>query len=322
MNSKFASYIISLLAAFNTLISFIRTITETIYALSNNQPLNIFEMCLSISSVVFSLLILIIFSYHNKWYEDAYKLMLILAKNNKLHPIRALIMILESRKKLGDYNFNISRATFCYQITPSHSTSRTHDVTYTLQLEIRLSWLEKHFLSYQISRNRLPSLKYYAICENSKPNLEYIKVENDILENTILVPAPLSGESGDTSEEFSGLYVFNNLQIPSNLLHRGQIKLEIKYTVPNQIISGAQQYTFVIIPINYGRKIHDLDISIMGNLPSKPKLQVYSPTVPTYDERHVPQFECPKSGHYHSYLNHPSNKSVYIAQIDLPTPEK
>lgn len=317
MNSRLASYVISLLSACNTLISFIKTTTETVFTLMNKQPFNMFEIALSILATIFSLSVFIIFSFHNKWYEDAYKLMLILSKNNKLHPIRELIMILEPRKWLENYKFNISRAAFSYQITPSQTTSGAYDVMYTLQLEIRLSSLERHFLSFQYHYNYLPSIACYAICENSKPRLDHVKVEDNILENIKFEPATLSGKSGDKSEEFAGLYVFNNLQIPFNVLHRSQLNLEIQYTVPSQIISGAKQYTFVIIPQNYGRKIHDLDISIIGEQSLNPKLQVYSPFSPTYDDRNIPQFTVTNCGHYHSYLNHPSNKCVYIAQIDL-----
>ena len=91
----------------------------------------------AIGSWIFGTFVLIRFLNYKKKYEDLYKLLCVLAENNKLHPLREAVMIFKRNMDAIDkqYLFNIAEATFQYRVKAPESQDKGYDVDYVLALQ-------------------------------------------------------------------------------------------------------------------------------------------------------------------------------------------
>ena len=265
------------------------------------------------------LVLLVFFVQFKKKYEKIYNLLLSLAKNNKLHPIREFIMILDKNRNLHSQNylFKIEKLIFTYKISSPSKDNGAHDVNYKIAFQIRVSLIDKIFLYMTyLKSHKSPQLCFYRICENNTPILKNVKIEQMEYKKAKFKQATLNGPSGDRSKEFGGLFECSNLEIPIDIIwEHKHLNVTIEYLVENQIIQQANQYTFVIISENYGKKVDEIQMKIEGNLKSKPILQCYSPSSPYYNET-IQQFEGLGNYKYQVTFK-PSKMCVYIAQINL-----
>ena len=309
MNAWIFKAMNEILSAIIVIISFIKLfITKSVQSF-------VLDLFIFVGSIV----ILVCFMCYKRKYDKIYKLLLILSKNNKLHPIREFIMIIDKHNSLKSnyYDFKIKKAIFEYQILNKNENG-LRNVVYNIEFHIDLSVIEKVrlLMRYFIKKIR-PTLSFYAICENGFPEMLSVELEHLPVNKVKFEHSTLSGQSGDKSKEFAGLYECSNIEIPISAIQiHNQITILVKYKVRDQIIDNAKQYTFVIIPQNYGRKIGDIEIWIRGNIKSKPKLQAFFSNSPYYDEDKMPEFiERDNQLYLVSFI--PSNGYVYIAQVEL-----
>ena len=164
-----------------------------------------------------------------------------------------------------------------------------------------------------------PNIWFYMICENNKPNLKYVKIMDQQIENIILEQVTLAGESGDRSEEFGGLYRCTSIDISRYIVAKNNfIELELEYIVPNQTKEQAKQYTFVIIPLNYGKSIKNIRAIVEG-VEECPKWQSFSADADMdYEEKDMNKLQTP-TGKQYSFHFAPKKENVYVIQIKLPS---
>lgn len=271
-----------------------------------------------IVAVIFSIFTIIFLVNYKRTANNTLKLLNVLSQNNKLHVLRELIMVASKRSKysLDDYKFSISKAKFSYEVLKVEK-SHTYTVKYKIELEVRVSWLEKLFLSIKcaIKRKGL-QIKFYAICEKANPENFVAKLLNTTKSTVKMELATLSGESNDRSGEFSGLYEISNFPIDIDMINKHKkIMATIAYTAFEQIVKGEEQYTFVIIPLNYGRNIDEIEIAITGEVKGEPALQKFSHTEPHFkDQEYI--FELQEDKEYCVSFC-PDKNCVYVAQIGL-----
>lgn len=268
-------------------------------------------------------LLLIFFIQYKRSYYNIFNLQLVLAKNNKLHPLRELVMIAAKNKKhdLINYRFKITQATFSYIIEPSHGEN-TYDVQYGVNICIYLLLIDKIWIGLKMLLSKhSPVVSLFTICENSIPTLGHVKIMNISQPDVLFHPSTMNGESNDKSEEFAGLYEIS-FPIPIDIiLNHSCFSVDIVYKVPNQIIQNATQYTFVIIPKNFGRKIHEITAQLSGNVRVKPQLHTYSPSKPYFKgnkENATISIQQDAQNNLYKYIFKPKMKNAYVIQVELP----
>lgn len=243
-----------------------------------------------------------------KRHTDLYDLQYTMAKNNKLHPLRALVVITNDCEKGRDNKLDIDQAILTYELQRNGSAFH---VKYGLDFQMYKHWNQK--VTDELRRFRL-----YAISEDNRELKGVSAAINGIDRHIPLVCSrTLMGYSGDKMQRFAGL---DKLQVvlPQHLNWRDSIKLKFEYLIEDQIGSEDAQYSFAIIPKNYGKSINKLTVELFTAGEKITNLHCYRidvngvlETVATFSE-----VDNTKEPYRVSFCPH--MRSVYFVQFDLP----
>lgn len=249
---------------FDKLIS-ILSVIGVIFSISNLLP---FESVIFIPqwvSFVFLLamsIIIAIYYKYKKKFLDLYDTLRILSENNKLHPIREMVVIVSNQLNNWSNRLKIACATFTYSFGECHS-GNIYDVTYNISLLLKpYRWLPTL---------RVRTINFYAICEEENKNyidrfLNSVHCRLNVGTTSIpivpsIFPATTSGESNDSIPRFAGLYKIS-IVIPPSISLRDHIRLDLSYLLYKNVHVEDQQYSFVILPCNYGKKVDAIEMIV------------------------------------------------------------
>lgn len=244
---------------------------------SHIDILNFFTfLCFLALSILF-----IYFLRKKKRFLDLYDTLYLMSINNKLHPIREMVMIASNRLHGVRNHVKVISAKFFYSIRPSQTstgsssqppktTLSSYDVDYKIQFLLKKPLFLPH-------RQKFRFFSFYAICEQEDLTVvdSFLRSINAIVKipdskKTSLVsfktvpavyPTTTSGSGQDRNPRFSGLYQIS-LVIPPSFSSEKELELEVSYTLRNNIHSNEHQYCFVILPSNYGTKIGKMEIIV------------------------------------------------------------
>lgn len=255
MNRKIEDGVIAIMSCVGTIWTIIEFIINPLESLIRPKEISEKEAVVRIILGVAFLVFAVVFVLRiRKEHTTLYDIQHTMAKNNKLHPLRALAMILYDYEERNHNRLHIKTATFSYKLQKNENPKDGYNVDYTLQFEVKKKW-------YQLSSNSHRIFKFYAISEYGS-DLENISL---LINGQEFFPVVSScttkGESGDLMGSFAGLFKIQTI-IPSSLSLKESIHVEIKYTVNYQIKETDQQYSFVIIPQNYSKKIERINIQL------------------------------------------------------------
>lgn len=236
-------------------------------------------LCFLALSILF-----IYFFRKKKRFLDLYDTLYLMSINNKLHPIREMVMITSNRLHGVRNHVKIISAKFFYSIRPSQTSKESssqppqttkeslpsYDVDYRIQFLLKKPLFLPH-------RQKFRFFSFYAICEQDDITVvnSFLDSINAIVkipdgEKTSLVsfqavpavyPTTTSGSGQDRNPRFSGLYQIS-LVIPPSFSSEKELELEISYTLCNNIHLNEHQYCFVILPSNYGTRIGKMEIIV------------------------------------------------------------
>lgn len=305
--------------------SYVKTIAIDMLVLPLNFVLNkIFNNFTNKTSIILlisiSFLLLVHFYYlKRQWGRE--HLLKIMVENNKLHPLRELIMIYSSKRE-NQFYYTIRDARFKYIIKKSRQEMAGWDVEYDIHLELKVSLVKKILIGILKNiKNIRDEISFYMICENGKPDDICLQINDQLIDNPIIESITTCGDSKDSSPEFAGLYICKGIHL-KNINLRKIIIIDLRYTVFSQIKESERQYTFIVVPQNYGKKIEKLNMEISSSYPVNPILQCFSGTSPYFIEDPEIQFKyekkkCNGSFPFSCSIWKPKMKSVYVAQISL-----
>lgn len=216
-------------------------------------------------SFVFLLAISIIIAMcykYKKEFLDLYDTLRILSENNKLHPIREMVVIVSNQLNNWSNRLKIACATFTYSFGECHS-GNIYDVTYNISLLLKpYRWLPTL---------RVRTINFYAICEEKNKNyidrfLNSVHCHLNVGTTSIpivpsIFPATTSGESNDRIPRFAGLYKIS-IVIPPSISLRDHIRLDLSYLLYKNVHVEDRQYSFVILPCNYGKKVDAIEMIV------------------------------------------------------------
>lgn len=260
MNRKIEDGVIAIMSCVGTIWTIIEFIINPLESLIRPKGISEKEAVVRIILGVAFLVFAVVFVLRiRKEHTTLYDIQHTMAKNNKLHPLRALAMILYDYEKRNYNRLRIKSARFSYKLRKNEGPPEGYNVDYMLQFEVKKKW-------YQSGSNLYRMFKFYAISEYGK-NLENLSLLINGQEYFPVVSScTTKGESGDAMGRFSGLFRIQTI-LPSSLNFKENIHVEIKYTVNNQIKDTDNQYSFVIIPQNYSRRIEKINIQLFSEAP-------------------------------------------------------
>lgn len=194
-----------------------------------------------------------------------------LSINNKLHPQREYVIIKYDDLFEKKVPFCVNRASFSYNLFDENTDKI--NVNYNLNIDLSISRIR--FLIYKFrarlqSRNTIPYF-FYIILDSLE--------EIDVISNKICVIInnkdefflPLSSvtiSSEDDMYDKEGLYKVS-MELPISffrLINNNRIiNLKMKYTIKNnfEITEKIDEYTFTVIPGNYGKKIKNINFEVI-----------------------------------------------------------
>ncbi len=201
--------------------------------------------------------------YEKKSFIDAFDMLNNLAKNNKLHPLREVVMVVNDQYKKRNSKYIIRNAAFHYTLL--EDTANTYDVIYEIILDF-----DKIFFSKESKM-----ISFYAILDTNLSveklpiNIAF-KAENETLNmhfNILPISATVLGI--DHIDQFAGLYEIC-FQIPKTIIdrfRRNQFHCVISYVIENNFSLkdkyANNNYNFFIYTNNYGKKIVNCDVDIL-----------------------------------------------------------
>lgn len=225
-------------------------------------------LCFLALSILF-----IYFFRKKKRFLDLYDTLYLMSINNKLHPIREMVMITSNRLHGVRNHVKIISAKFFYSIRPSQ-TSKESSAFYDVDYKIQFLLKKPLFLPH---RQKFRFFSFYAICEQEDLTVvdSFLGSINGIVKSPdskkislvsfkavpAVYPTTTSGSGQDKNPRFSGLYQIS-LVIPPSFSSEKELELEVSYTLRNNIHLNEHQYCFVILPSNYGTKIGEMEIFV------------------------------------------------------------
>lgn len=247
--------------------------------------------------------------FFRKRHTDLYDLQYTMAKNNKLHPLRALAVITNDYEK-GRYNkLRILRATITYEL--QHNVSNDFNVKYGLSFQL---FKRRN----QMVTDTLRRFRLYALSEDNKA-LKNVSITIDGHDHHIplICSGTLLGHGGDHINRFAGL---NKIQVvlPERLDWKNLIELKVEYLIENQISLFDGQYSFVIIPKNYSPWIREITVEFFTDGETVANLHCQRIGVSGVLETVATFSEVDKTTEMYRISFKPNMQSVYFIQFDLP----
>lgn len=214
--------------------------------------------------VIIFLIILYNFYYKKRMLVDAFDLLKTMSQNNKLHPLREIVMVVNDQYEKSEYRYKVCNAEFQYILD---KCKKNYDVTYKISLELKRRFFRKN--------NKL--LKFYTILDN-EGNIEnnYVPVTVSFkaiarpIVSFITYPEEVTVSKIDHIRKFSSLYEIS-IQIPEKIIKRfrmNYIQCDISYKVKNNFFlsndSKNSDYNFFVYPNNYGKKMGQCTVKVLA----------------------------------------------------------
>lgn len=265
--------------------------------------------------LVFVALVLLLVFFLKKTFTDLFTVLYSMAKNNKLHTLRELVMITHDRKAGKHNKFHIKEGEFVYRISRSESSDgdepTTYDVRYTLSFTLSKPWYIR-----MTPQNRF--FRFYLICDSENaPTDDTTQVLVDKINQgiaAVIDKVTVRGESGDQIEEFSGLRQAK-MVLPPHIHRKSKIKVDVSYDIKSNINRLDKMYNFVIIPSNYGKKMRRMKIKI-----ETPDTKVFCPELQFtgWDGAwETVEYLLPSGADSYETEIQPNMKSAYFVQFHL-----
>lgn len=255
-----------------------------------------------------------------------------MGENNKLHPLREFVLVAYDQMFHSDMLYDISKAEFSY-ILKEAETPGNYDVEYDIKLALQMSKWDFLRRRWNVKRQEGRSTFTYStyiiwdalfkIEPSQLINVSYGK------EAAIAIEAKsVTLSLNDTMYEEAGLYKVE-MEVPISAFvkqnHGYGVTININYCIESnfKLKLGAEdkeEYSFVIIPINYGRKIKECVFRIQ--FPNDDDLAVECYKI--YDKGKIPRLDkymefeetgedkehCPIEGTFK-----PQNNSIYFLRL-------
>lgn len=205
---------------------------------------------------------------------DTFDLLKTMSQNNKLHPLREVVMVVNDQYRKSKDKFKINNGDFQYTLIRNEKDN-SYDVIYEIRLKLKKMFFRRD--------NKM--LKFYAIFDiddsmvtNKIPVNVLFKTEKNLPDiEFITLPESVTISKVDHIERFSGLYEIS-IQIPKNIIKRfrlNHIQCNISYAVKNNFSllndEGNSDYNFFIYPNNYGKRMEQCTVKVFV-----PKNESYS----------------------------------------------
>lgn len=193
-----------------------------------------------------------------------YDMLCTMARNNKLHPIRQIVMIWYKKIHHEMNKVRIEKIKFVYDVSENEISrepkgERTLNVEYQLHFQVKET--KKLYFGGKIC------FAFYMICENGDPQnvkLVYRMGGQEFTDRDVLVEAvTLNGESGDRMREFAGLYEMK-VFLTDEMACKRRIDFSVSYEVEDHIFDKNPNYSFVIVPLNYSDHVKEIEIELPG----------------------------------------------------------
>ena len=215
--------------------------------------------------LVFCVLIYIVIKF--KTYIDSFHVLYSMARNNKLHTLRALVFVTYHNIINRKNCFIVRNGKFSYYITKDENSDNIFNVKYLLELYITIDFFKKIFLN----ENKTSLYQIFAIIENNYEIIKHtIRISLSKQSEIFNLDIPLNAitlSKFDRNLRFAGLGAIEST-LPNRMLkmsdNTNPVKFICQYTVKNQIElkSNKRNYDFVIIPRNYGKRMKALNINL------------------------------------------------------------
>lgn len=270
MNNK----IVNKLVSWISVLAFVYTIiTSGFLDFFWNKSINAFLEKNGVRIIVaISILVIIIFFWlYKKSYVDLFETLWTMAENNKLHPIRARVIVTYKYLKNRKNRFKIKRAHFTYKILSKNTNGL--DVAHDLEFEIKpdllriiLQKIHRRNFSFYIITNDTDELDVYEC------SFQLNNEEKQIL-SPVIHDVTKKGRGEDTIRKYSGL---NEIVFcyPHKIRYGDTLTYRFAYVCKNSLSLNEKRYSFVIIPENYSTKIDEIDIEVKSKCVELDKLEL------------------------------------------------
>lgn len=338
MNTKIANWIISTISFAGTIIG----IVQATFLTPKQEKL---QIIISVSIAVIFALIFIFFYFTKKKYVDLYSVCSSMACNNRLQSLREFILIRHRAAHGNDNRYRIKKAKLNYTIFPSKEIPNCYDIHYTIAFKLLKPWYIPWFMM-KSTKNR--TLRFFIITLAAYPQNLVARIftekslpnDNNILTTECTKKnSTVRGESGSNEKTYSGLYEIISV-IPKDIAKNRQIEITFTYDIVGQIKAEQNKHSFTIVPSNYSRKIHELEVNVQfGNMIiDNLEFQRYgidgefeiaelfvpceSKSSSDFDYIPAPVGVTIKDIHRYYTSIVPMMNSVYSVQFDLPKPKQ
>lgn len=278
---------------------------------------------------------------YKRSYVNLYSVLQQISENNKLHPVRAKVMVTYKALTHGYNPFPIEDATYQYTILPvtapeyrkTSVTDREYQVQYSLSFTMKVNRLTL----WWANRRKL-SFRFYAIVDNvngfdidecycmeGSTRCDLIPVWHDVTR---------TGIGGDKIRRYSGLQEIT-LPFPKSVSGRNRLSYHISYTCKRNFRSSDMKYSFAIIPDNYSRKIRRMRIIVKDTCAAIKNIElqefdgekIRNPTAFTSTEEPWPEksSQATESRKEYRFLFgpiKPDMNSLYFFQYDFVQPDE
>lgn len=319
---------------FVNIISCVGTIYSLYQAVCGIKNQRYSEIVFSFAFTVAFILLLVLFNHNKKKYVNLYAVCSSMSLNNRLQPLREMILIMHRESIGNDNRYKINNAKFKYVISPSQVSADAYDIHY----DICLNLYKPRFLHNNTIKR---TFRFFIITLATAPQQFITKIITNNNEMTVYSSQKeytIRGESGSKEKAYSGLYEVVTV-IPREIIRtKGhQIQLEYSYNIFGQIKKSQQKHSFSIIPRNFGPKIEKIEVYIqtknmkIRNLELQrycvdEKFEIAESFVPCNPSDFPPEILDESSNELenaHGYYTsvQPNIHSAYSVQFDLPNEE-
>ncbi|MGY3663199.1 MAG: hypothetical protein ACXAHE_04915 [Roseburia sp. 1XD42-69] len=218
------------------------------------------NIIITLGEIIIFLMIIFNFYYKKRMFVDLFDMLKTMTQNNKLHPLREVVMVVNDRYEDSKNRYKICNAEFQYTLIRKDN-EKEYDVNYKISLRLK-------------KKNQKNSiLKFYIILDiegNFKKDEVPINVtftaKNGSKISFTTHPQSVTISKIDYNKKFSGLYEIN-IKIPEIIIKgfkKNYFQCDICYTLENNFsFSIENNYNFFIYPDNYGKRIAQCNVNVL-----------------------------------------------------------
>lgn len=276
---------------------------------------------------------------YKRSYVNLYSVLRQISENNKLHPVRAKVMVTYKILTHGHNPFPIEEAVYRYTIFPADVPERgktgENDTEYHVCYSLSFTMKVNRWTLWWANRQKL-SFRFYAIVDNVNGFAldECYCMDGSIRRDLIPVwhDVTRTGIGEDKIQRYSGLQEIT-LPFPRSTSGRNRLSYHISYTCKRNLRSSDLKYSFAIIPDNYSKKIRRMRIIVEDICKAIKNIElqefdgekIRNPTAFADTEKTWPEksIEIKESGNEYQFLFgpiKPDMNSIYFVQYDFVQP--